>query len=269
MSADRREAAIKDAYTEIRRCLELLIDTKEISENDYDEIQDILRHKRRSPSASSYSNPTKGALSPRNGPQYVEAIYAWSGEQKGDLELCPGDIIEVITKKSPQWYEGRLNGKVGVFPTNYVKLYSSDDRDSNYQRTGIKTPVPTSAPHSAPHSAPPPSHEDYDYTPPPPRASPYNPPQQMQMAPPPPTQQYYAQPPPMTMQQQPLPYPPPSTGYYQQPQQPQTIIVHDGNTSGGYGGGSSTFGSIGSKLGNAALFGAGSAFGADIVNDIF
>lgn len=228
--ADQRQGAILDAKTEIRRCLELLVDTKELSEAEYEQIQDIIRHKRAAPRAPSHQSN-----------QYVQATYDWPGEQKGDLDIQKGDVIEILQKKSPEWYEGRLNGRVGMFPTNYVRSYDPSENHHHHHQSRDRAATP-----------PPPASSPYPAAPPPQQLAP--PPQYA--APPP--QQYYA-PPPVVQQ---APFPPPSTGYYQQ-QQPQTIVVHENTGSSGWGSG------IGSKLGNAALFGAGSAFGADIVNDIF
>ncbi|EGA74944.1 Lsb1p [Saccharomyces cerevisiae AWRI796] len=78
--------------------------------------------------------------------------------------------------------------------------------------------------------------------------------------------------PPPQQQQAPLPYPPPFTNYYQQPQQQyappsqQAPVEAQPQQSSGA---SSAFKSFGSKLGNAAIFGAGSAIGSDIVNSYF
>ena len=37
-----------------------------------------------------------------------------------------GDRIEVLTRTDTQndWWEGRLKGKVGIFPANYVQIKS-------------------------------------------------------------------------------------------------------------------------------------------------
>lgn len=56
---------------------------------------------------------------------YVVAMYAYAGGGSGedDLVFEAGDRIEVIkrTEKQCDWWTGRLNGRVGVFPGNYVR----------------------------------------------------------------------------------------------------------------------------------------------------
>ncbi|XP_046887466.1 SH3 domain-containing YSC84-like protein 1 [Hypomesus transpacificus] len=52
----------------------------------------------------------------------VTAIHPFMGQQPGDLSFCPGDQITVVTKTDSQydWWEGRLGGRVGIFPANFV-----------------------------------------------------------------------------------------------------------------------------------------------------
>lgn len=39
----------------------------------------------------------------------------------GDLSFKEGDIIEIIEKTNADWWMGRLNGREGLFPSNYVE----------------------------------------------------------------------------------------------------------------------------------------------------
>jgi len=48
-----------------------------------------------------------------------KALYAFNGEQPGDLTFKKGDII-FVTKKDGAWWEGTCNGQRGPFPSNYV-----------------------------------------------------------------------------------------------------------------------------------------------------
>ena len=52
------------------------------------------------------------------------ALYNYRAEMICDLEFRKGQIIEVMTRTGSQfdWWEGRVNDKVGIFPANYVKL---------------------------------------------------------------------------------------------------------------------------------------------------
>lgn len=68
-----------------------------------------------------------------------------------------------------------------------------------------------------------------------------------------------------TLSYQQQPFPPPSTHYYQQPQQQSQQAPPPQQQQSSH----SHLKSFGSKLGNAAIFGAGASIGSDIVNNIF
>ncbi|PKY18916.1 BAR-domain-containing protein [Rhizophagus irregularis] len=55
--------------------------------------------------------------------QYVRALYDYEAQAEGDLSFKKGDKIEVITRKDDvnEWWKGKLNGKIGDFPGNYVE----------------------------------------------------------------------------------------------------------------------------------------------------
>lgn len=56
--------------------------------------------------------------------EYATAIYAFDGQEQGDLSFNEGDRIVVIkkTQSTDDWWDGELNGRKGKFPANYVEL---------------------------------------------------------------------------------------------------------------------------------------------------
>lgn len=50
----------------------------------------------------------------------VKAIYDYSPQDLDELALKEGDIIEVLKEHEGGWWHGRLKGKTGLFPSNYV-----------------------------------------------------------------------------------------------------------------------------------------------------
>ncbi|TRX90297.1 hypothetical protein FHL15_008842 [Xylaria flabelliformis] len=54
----------------------------------------------------------------------VTALYDYSAQAEGDLSFRAGDIIEIVnrTQNDNEWWTGKVNGKQGQFPGNYVKL---------------------------------------------------------------------------------------------------------------------------------------------------
>jgi len=51
----------------------------------------------------------------------VRALYEYVAQSDVELSIQEGDIIEITNKGiGGGWWEGKLNGKVGQFPENYV-----------------------------------------------------------------------------------------------------------------------------------------------------
>ena len=51
----------------------------------------------------------------------VRGLYDFSAEEEGELGFRKGDVIEIIEKEDANWWRGRLNGKEGTIPQNYVQ----------------------------------------------------------------------------------------------------------------------------------------------------
>lgn len=69
------------------------------------------------------SKPNFGGAAKTNASQAI-ALYTFKGEQSGDLPFKKGDVIDIVkkTETSNDWWTGRNNGAVGIFPANYVEL---------------------------------------------------------------------------------------------------------------------------------------------------
>lgn len=54
-------------------------------------------------------------------PVYVTAMYAFDGQNQGDLSFAEGERILVLkkTESTDDWWEGELKGVKGSFPANY------------------------------------------------------------------------------------------------------------------------------------------------------
>ncbi|KAF9431759.1 hypothetical protein BGZ76_011735 [Entomortierella beljakovae] len=57
------------------------------------------------------------------GAKMVVALYDYDAQQDGDLSFKKDDRIEIVerTNSSDDWWTGKLNGRQGVFPGNYVQ----------------------------------------------------------------------------------------------------------------------------------------------------
>ncbi|RFU77572.1 hypothetical protein TARUN_4654 [Trichoderma arundinaceum] len=68
--------------------------------------------------------PKPTRLSGAPAPETVTALYDYAAQAEGDLSFRTGDIIEIIqrTQNENEWWTGKVNGRQGQFPGNYVKL---------------------------------------------------------------------------------------------------------------------------------------------------
>lgn len=73
----------------------------------------VVPNKRAKPNAT----PVAGA----GGSAFVTALYDHMPSEAGELAFKRGDIITVLNREDPGWWEGRSpNGNRGIFPSNYV-----------------------------------------------------------------------------------------------------------------------------------------------------
>lgn len=97
-------------------------------ENDVDDLSNRFSKSRISSSSAGNgraSRPVteKPDFSSPNTPKAV-ALYSFAGEESGDLPFRKGDVITILKKSESQddWWTGRVNGREGIFPANYVEL---------------------------------------------------------------------------------------------------------------------------------------------------
>lgn len=50
--------------------------------------------------------------------------YSYTAQNEDELTLTEGDKVTILSKnlEDPGWWRGELNGKVGVFPDNFVEI---------------------------------------------------------------------------------------------------------------------------------------------------
>lgn len=68
--------------------------------------------------------PKPGRFSALPAAETVTALYDYEAQAEGDLSFSAGDIIEVITRTANEneWWTGKVDGRQGQFPGNYVQL---------------------------------------------------------------------------------------------------------------------------------------------------
>ena len=81
------------------------------------------RKRENSNSSFDNSNETNDQSThpPPHPPFQVRAVYPFEGTEEGDLSFEEGALITVIHVDESDWWEGELDGKTGIFPSNYVE----------------------------------------------------------------------------------------------------------------------------------------------------
>lgn len=80
---------------------------------------------RRRPFSSSES-PTKDSVLFQ-----VRAVYTYLPLHDDEMSIKPNDIVNVIRVAEDGWYEGILDGKQGLFPSNYVTRIHDEKQKTN------------------------------------------------------------------------------------------------------------------------------------------
>ncbi|XP_058696384.1 SH3 domain-containing kinase-binding protein 1 isoform X2 [Poecile atricapillus] len=75
----------------------------------------------------------------RNRRRRCQVAFSYMPQNEDELELKVGDIIEVVGEVEEGWWEGILNGKTGMFPSNFIKELSDSDDVGIVQEEQIKS----------------------------------------------------------------------------------------------------------------------------------
>ncbi|TVY25719.1 Regulator of cytoskeleton and endocytosis [Lachnellula hyalina] len=68
--------------------------------------------------------PPPKRIGSQNSGLFVTALYAFEGQNQGDLSFREGDQIKIIKKtdSTDDWWDGELRGRKGAFPANYCEM---------------------------------------------------------------------------------------------------------------------------------------------------
>ncbi|XP_066455935.1 SH3 domain-containing kinase-binding protein 1 isoform X2 [Eleutherodactylus coqui] len=68
-----------------------------------------------------------------------QVAFSYIPQNEDELELKVGEIIEVLGEVEEGWWEGILNGKTGMFPSNFIKdLVTETEIGGNFEEHQIK-----------------------------------------------------------------------------------------------------------------------------------
>uniref|UniRef100_A0A8D2J173 SH3 domain containing kinase binding protein 1 n=1 Tax=Varanus komodoensis TaxID=61221 RepID=A0A8D2J173_VARKO len=77
----------------------------------------------------------------RNRRRRCQVAFSYMPQNEDELELKVGDIIEVVGEVEEGWWEGVLNGKTGMFPSNFIKELSDSDDARTVQEEQLIKPT--------------------------------------------------------------------------------------------------------------------------------
>lgn len=172
------------------------------------------------------------SAAPREPIGYCKVLYDYNAQEREDLQLRKNDKVVVVEHLSSDWWKGYRRNEDPQSAGVFPANYITTISKEEFDAKSDRPAVAVGEKQSYNSSQS--NLPQQEYNPYPPPAQNYYPPQQMQQQPPP--QQYVVQ---QEVQQQPQ-----SSGH-------------------------NHLKKFGSKLGNAAIFGAGATIGSDIVNSIF
>lgn len=95
-------------------------------------IRSELSNGRASPVSDTTVRPGKKGEQIRK--RRCKASFSYAPQHEDELELKIGDVIEIIAEVEEGWWEGILNGKIGMFPSNFTKEILADS-DASSQET--------------------------------------------------------------------------------------------------------------------------------------
>ncbi|KAL9972092.1 hypothetical protein ACROYT_G018333 [Oculina patagonica] len=62
---------------------------------------------------------------------HCKALFDYDSEVPDDLSFHAGDVIKIKRKISEEWFEGEINGRVGMFPAAYVEIVKDMPKEKN------------------------------------------------------------------------------------------------------------------------------------------
>ncbi|XP_023223962.1 uncharacterized protein LOC111625148 [Centruroides sculpturatus] len=93
-------------------------------------LDDVILNKcedniRQSPSKSPIGNSSLSLQNVPVSPNKVVILYDFIAQSSRELSLKKGDVVNIQRRIDKNWYEGKIDGKTGIFPVSYAEPVSS------------------------------------------------------------------------------------------------------------------------------------------------
>ena len=64
----------------------------------------------------------------------AKVAFDYEAQDADELTLHMGDIVDFMEEVEEGWWKGKLHGKVGVFPSNFVEPFVEEDVTPNQDK---------------------------------------------------------------------------------------------------------------------------------------
>lgn len=81
--------------------------------------------------SETVSESNKGESSELELDLHCKALFDFISDVPDDLSFHVGDIIKIKKKISEEWFEGEINGRVGMFPAAYVEMVKDMPKETS------------------------------------------------------------------------------------------------------------------------------------------
>ncbi|CAO4378947.1 unnamed protein product [Caenorhabditis nigoni] len=83
--------------------------------------------------------------SPIPAPRKYVVAYEYQAQNKDELDLLVGSVVKLVTADTHEdgWFRGELDGKIGLFPSNYARLLPDAESYDTFNADDIKLPDET------------------------------------------------------------------------------------------------------------------------------
>uniref|UniRef100_A0A0N5BQ51 SH3 domain-containing protein n=1 Tax=Strongyloides papillosus TaxID=174720 RepID=A0A0N5BQ51_STREA len=85
-------------------------------QNNFDRFDGLMK---------TFTSTPPGRMINQNDYRTATAIYGFNGKSNRELSFNKGDVIKIHKILDNNWSEGERNGKIGIFPTSYIKMNES------------------------------------------------------------------------------------------------------------------------------------------------
>ncbi|XP_052808566.1 SH3 domain-containing kinase-binding protein 1-like isoform X2 [Mya arenaria] len=68
----------------------------------------------------------------------AKVVFSYEPEQEDELKLELGEVLDIIKQEEEGWWEGQLNGRQGMFPSNFVEIIEDSAETSETPDTKIE-----------------------------------------------------------------------------------------------------------------------------------